>query len=166
MASALAANAGVHRADFGRLGFRLAFHRLPAVEEPEPEWWYEPEIAGVYRLMSVNGRRPPFFWRLPSCAPGRFPEWLISGRAFLRDDRSYVLRLASGQGVTPAGETTVTLLQGSWAPAMTGQLAVRNSEGEAGAWLANGRSLMMKALLLPPGEEDVVELTLRFSRWQ
>jgi len=166
MASVLAGNALASRAGFRRPGYRVAFSRVPPAAEMH-EWWYEPEIPGVYRLVSVNGKRPPFFWQLSPAQVREPRQWLISGRAFLRDDRTWVVRLASGDGITPAGESGITLLQGTWAPAMTGQLAVRTSAGEAASWLANGRSLLMKGLLLPPGEtDDIVELTLRFSRWR
>ncbi|HEX9894906.1 MAG TPA: hypothetical protein VGA78_13335, partial [Gemmatimonadales bacterium] len=64
-------------------------------------------------------------------------------------------------------ETRHTLLQGTWAPAMPGQLAIRMRDGNAAAWLANGRSILMRGLLAPPDEsEDLVELTLRFTRWR
>ena len=120
----------------------------------------------MYRLVSVNGRRPPYYRQGRTGVKATAAEWLISGRTFLREDRSWVVRLASAvRGET--SETHHTLLQGTWAPAMPGQLAVRMCDGNAAAWLANGRSILMRGLLAPPDEsEDLVELTLRFTRWR
>lgn len=126
----------------------------------------EPEYPGVYALASVNGHRPPYFWRCRDQHADTMQEWLLAGRAYVRADRTWVVRLSSGcTPGSPGGH--VTLLQGTWAPATTGRLAVRSSHGVAGAWLANGRSLIMPGLVeAPDRRDDVVEVTLRFRKWR
>jgi hypothetical protein len=166
MASALASNRLMPGADVNRPHLQVAFHRLPAGPEMEREWWYEPEFPGVYRLVSVNGRRPPYFWASRSATGLDLTEWLISGRVFLKEDRGWVLRLASGAR-PGGGESRVTVQEGTWAPAMTGQLAVRMSNGSAASWLANGRSILMRGSVVPPqAPAEATEVTLRFTRWR
>lgn len=167
MASALAGNSGGYRADIRRPDLRVSFERFPAGAELEQRGWEEPEYAGVYRLMSVNGARPPFYWRSGTAQGASLSEWLISGRAFVKEDRTWVIRLASGPVRSSMGEGHITLLQGSWAPAMPGQLAVRTAGGSAASWLANGRSLLIRGCIAPPDAgADLVSVTLRFARWR
>jgi hypothetical protein len=166
MASALVSNRVMPGADVNRPRLQVAFNRLPAAPEMEREWWYEPEFPGVYRLVSVNGKRPPYYWAVRSDAGLELEEWLISGRAFLREDRGWVLRLASGAR-PGSGESHLTVMEGTWAPAMTGQLAVRMSNGSAASWLANGRSILMRGYVVPPGTPaEATEVTFRFTRWR
>lgn len=167
MASVLAGNSGVHRADIRRPDLRVSFERFPAGPERDQAWWEEPEYAGVYRLVSVNGARPPFYWRPRTEDGSVLSEWLIAGRAFVREDRSWVVRLTSGPVRSSISEGQITLLQGSWAPALPGQLAVRMADGTATSWLANGRSLLMRGhIATPEPSERPVTVTLRFARWR
>ena len=163
MSSALATAPRVHHASPAQPGFRVAFNRFPGGPAREREWWFEPEFCGVYRLASVNGFRPPYFWQSPSTDGGS--EWLLSGRVFVREDRSWVVRLASGARPASVNDTHITVIEGSWAPAMTGQLAVRTSDGYAGAWMANGRSILMRGVITGP-EEGLLEVVMRFSKWR
>lgn len=142
--------------------------RLRELGEDTPGWTDclgEPEYPGVYALASVNGHRPPYFWRGRS---GReVHEWPVAGRAYIRADRTWVVRLSIGWLPGRAGPGHVTLLQGSWAPASPGCLAVRESGGGAGGWLANGRSLLMRGVVVPGGgREEIVEVTLRYRKWR
>jgi hypothetical protein len=48
---------------------------------------------------------------------------------------------------------------------MTGQLAVRTSDGYAAAWLANGRSILMRGVITGP-EQGSLDVMLRFTKWR
>ncbi len=156
------ANTLMERAGSRRPSLHVAFHRLAATAG-EQEWWNEPDYEGVYALVEVNGRRPPFFWHRGGETAGA--EWLISGRCYLRADRGWVVRLSSGRLLGRADDSHITLLQGSWVPASGGRLAVRSADGGASAWLADGRSILMRGLFVSPRTgDDVVEATLRFRK--
>ena len=163
MTAALATAPLTDRVVPNRPSFRMAFNRFPGAPAREREWWFEPEFCGVYRLASVNGLRPPYFWQSSSADGGS--EWLLSGRVFVREDRSWVVRLASGARPASVNDTHITVVEGSWAPAMTGQLAVRTSDGYAAAWLANGRSILMRGAITGP-EQGSLEVMLRFTKWR
>ena len=162
MTAALVTSPQIDRAP-GRPTFRVAFNRFPGAPAREREWWFEPEFVGVYRLASVNGFRPPYYRQ--SASTEGTSEWLLSGRVFVREDRSWIVRLASGPRPASVSDTHVTVIEGSWAPAMTGQLAVRTSDGYAGAWLANGRSILMRGVITGP-EGTTQEVMLRFTKWR
>ena len=151
----------VHQVAPGRPSFRVAFNRFPGVAPArEQERWVEQELVGVYRLASVNGIPAPYFWQSPPEDGGS--EWLLSGRLFVREDRTWVVRLASSPRPASLSDTCDTIVQGTWAPALTGQLAVRTSDGYAGAWLANGRSILMRGVI--GAEHGSLEVMLRFTK--
>src|SRR4029450_1376398 len=109
--AALAIQPLAHPTETARPCLRVAFNRFPGVPSREREWWFEPKFPGVYRLASVNGVRPPYFWQGLSSAG--ISEWLIAGRAFLREDRSWAIRLATGPQPASVNQTHVTVIHGT-----------------------------------------------------
>ena len=163
MASPFATTEKVRQVAPGRPSFRVAFNRFPGPPARERLLSFESEFPGEYRLASVNEFRVPYIWQSPWEDGGS--EWLLSGRVFVREDRSWVVRLASSPRLASISDTCVTVVQGTWAPALMGQLAVRTSDGYAGAWLANGRSILMRGVI-GPEQGTSMEVMLRFTKWR